>query len=194
MHADQHVLKRTYRATFGLFGGLAFVGGVIGFGVLLVVSHPKPGAPELLSDQMIGAAGLPILLMILFHLARCRVTTSASALTVVNPIWRYVCPWHQITDVVVGRAGGMQIVLRDDKTVDVFGFGNSVIGWVTHGIRARKARDGIKAAMAGASNHEPDSPVTSSLDVQWKATLALWAAFTVLSFVGWLLAPHHVLA
>jgi hypothetical protein len=99
----------------------------------------------------------------------------------------------QIADVVVQRDGGMVILLRDRSTFAVFGFGGSLIGLITRGIRATRARDGIKAAMAQVTSHEPASPVTSSLDIQWKIVLAIWAAAAALSVAGWLLAPHHVL-
>jgi hypothetical protein len=76
----------------------------------------------------------------------------------------------------------------------VFCFGGSLIGMITGGVRAKKARDGIRAARAHATSQGPDSqPVTSSFDIQWKVALAILAATAALSVVGWLLAPHHVL-
>lgn len=197
MTTVQHARARTYLATFAMFSALALAGFLILFIVLLFVIHPKHGAPEaLLTDQVPGAAVITALLSLFLHLARCRVKATSSALIVVHPIRRYVFPWSRIADVVVGRGGGLRIRLRDRRDFPVFCFGGSVIGMITGGIRAKKARDGIKAVMAAsmASQATDSEPVTSSIDLQWKIALVMWAALTAASVGGWLLAPHHVLA
>jgi Bacterial PH domain len=185
--------KRTFTATFALFGWLAMAGFAIAFAVALPVAHPQ-GTPETLASQLTGATVGAAFVTFFLHLAHCRVTASASALTVVQPIRRYVFPWEQVADVVVGGNGGMRIVLTDRSSIAVFGFGGSLIGAFTGGIRARKARDGIKAVMAQAASHEPAHPVNSALGIQWKIALVIWAALIALSVAGWLMAPHHVLA
>jgi hypothetical protein len=194
MEAAQHLQERTYPATFAKFAGLALGVFSIILGALLVMVHPKQGAPNaLLTDQIPQAAVTAIMLSFFLQLARCRVTATTTALIVVHPLRRYVFPWSQVTDVMVGPDGGMRIVLRDRASFAVFCFGGSVIGMITRGIRARKARDGIKAVMRLATSDKPVAPVTSSPDLQWKITLAIWAAATALGVIGWLLAPHHVL-
>ena len=196
MATVQHARARTYLATFAIFAALALAVFLIMFIVLLLVIHPKHGAPETLVDQVLGAAGIAALLTLFVQLARCRVSATSSALIVVHPIRRYVLPWSQIADVVVGRDGGLRIRLRDRRSFAVFCFGGSVLGMITGGIRAKKARDGIKAVMtaAAASQGTDGEPVTSSLDLQWKITLAMWGPLTAASVGGWLLAPHHILA
>jgi Bacterial PH domain len=192
----QQARARTYPATFAMFAALALAAFLIMFMVLLLVIHPKHGAPETLPDQVLGAAGIAAFLSLFVQLAQCRVNATSSALIVVHPIRRYVLPWSQIADVVVGRDGGLRIQLRDRRSFAVFCFGGSVLGMITGGLRAKKARDGIKAVMtASTANQGTDGePVTSSLYLQWKIALAMWGALTAASVGGWLLAPHHVLA
>jgi Bacterial PH domain len=192
----QHARARTYPATFAIFAALALAVFLIMFIVLLLVIRPKHGAPETLLDQVLGAAGVAAFLTLFVQLARCRVSATSSALIVVHPIRRYVLPWSQIADVVVGRDGGLRIRLRDRRSFAVFCFGGSILGMITGGIRAKKARDGIKAVMTAsmAGQGTDGEPVTSSLDLQWKITLAMWGPLTAASVGGWLLAPHHILA
>jgi Bacterial PH domain len=192
----QHARTRTYPANFAMFAALALAAFLILFIVLLLVIHPKHGAPETLPDQVLGATGIAAFLNLFVQLARCRVTATSSALIVVHPIRRYVFPWSQIADVVVRRDGGLRIQLRDRRNFAVFCFGGSVLGMITGGIRAKKARDGIKAVMAAsvAGQGTDGEPVTSSVDLPWKIALVIWGALTAASVGGWLLAPHHVLA
>lgn len=196
MTTVQPVPTRTYRATFAMFAALGLAVFLIIFIVLLLVIHPKHGAPETLPDQVVGAAGVAAFFSLFVQLAHCRVTATSSALIVVHPIRRYVFPWSQITDVVVGRDGGLRIGLSDRRSFAVFCFGGSILGMITGGVRAKKARDGIKAVMAAsmASQGIDGAPVASSLDLQWKIVLVIWGALTAASVSGWLLAPHHVLA
>lgn len=194
MKTAQHAQRHTYPATFALFSWIALVVFSIIFGVLLITEHPKHGAPDpLLTNELVGAAVIAAFLSFFFQLAHCRVATSPFALIVVHPTRRYVFPWDQVADVEVGRDGGMRIVLRDRSNFVVYCFGGSIIGLMTRGIRARKACEGIKAAMAQAASPVPASTVTSALDIQWKIMLAIWVAATALSVTGWVLAPHHVL-
>jgi hypothetical protein len=193
----QHAPARTYLATFAMLGALALAAFLITFIVLLFVIHPKHGAPEsLLTDQVPGAAVIAALSSLFVQFACCRVTATSSALIVVHPIRRYVFPWSQIADIVVGRDGGLRIRLRGRREFAVYCFGGSVIGMITGGIRAKRARDGIKAVMAAsmASQGTDGEPVISSVDLQWKIALVIWGALTAASVGGWLLAPHHVLA
>jgi hypothetical protein len=183
--------KRTFSATSALFGWLATAGIAIAFAAILPVAHPQ-AAPETLVSQLTGATVGAAFVTFFLHLAHCRVTVSASDLTVVQPIRRYVLPWEQVADVVVGGNGGMRIVLTDHSSIAVSGFGGSLIGAFTGGIRARKARDGIKTVMAQAPGHEPARPVTSTLGIQWKIALAIWAVLIALSMAGWLMAPHYI--
>jgi hypothetical protein len=88
----------------------------------------------------------------------------------------------------------MRIVLADNSAIAVFGFGGSLLGAFTGGIRATKARDGVMAAMPQSASHEPARSVTSARCIQWKIALVIWVALIGLSVAGWLLAPHHVLA
>jgi hypothetical protein len=187
--------KRTYPATFAMVAWLAVAGFGVMFAVLLLAIHPINGASNaLLTNELPGATVIAAILVPFLQLALCRVSAGQSALIVVHPVRRYVFPWHQVTDVVVDRGGGLQIVLRDGRKFAVFGFGGSVIGMITGGIRARKARDGIKAVMTAADGSESsDNPVTSSSGVQWKMMLVIWAATISLSIGGWLLSPHRVL-
>lgn len=195
MQTAQRTPQQTYRATFARFSWLSLTGMLIAFGILLVTVHPKHSAPEsLLTTQLPWAAMTAVFLSFFVQLGHCRVIASPSALIVVHPIRRYVFPWGQVADVVVLRDGGMRIILRDGSTFAVFCFGGSVAGLITGGIHARKARDGIKAAMPPADSSEPASPALSSLDLEWKITLTIFAALTPLAVIGWILAPHHVLA
>lgn len=194
MQTVQSPAERTFRASFALFSWLALAGFVICFGLLLLLVHPHGGAPETLASQL-GAATLVTAVLTLFaQLAQCRVTASASALIVVQPLRRWVFPWEQVADIVVGGDGGMRIMLPDHSGIGVFAFGGSVIGAVAGGIRAEKARDAIKAIMGQAASDDPGRPVTSALGVQWKILLLIWVLLVTLSIAGWLVAPHHVVA
>lgn len=95
----------------------------------------------------------------------------------------------------MGRGGGLRLTLKDCTSFPVFGFGGSLIGMMTGGIRAKKARDGIRATLAATTQTETDhEPITSAPDLQWKVTVAIWLALTMLACSGWLLAPKRVLA
>lgn len=168
-------------------------GTAIAFAVLLLATHPQ-GSPESLAGQIFGATLGTAFITFFLHLAHCRVTASADALVIVQPIRRYVLPWEQVADVVVGGGGGLLIVLADRSSIPVAGFGGSLIGAFTGGIRARKARDGIKEVMAQATRCEPARPVTSAVGIHWRIVLLIWAALIGLGVVAWLVAPQHVLA
>jgi hypothetical protein len=110
------VQRRTYPATFALFAWLAFGWWAIMFGVILLVVHPKHGASEALITQvLIGATIFTGFLVFFFLMARCRVSATRSALIVVHPIRRYVFPWPQVADVVVGRGGALLVVVGDGR-------------------------------------------------------------------------------
>lgn len=190
----QSPAERTFRASFALFSWPALGCSVICFGLLLLLVHPHGGAPETLASQLGGATLLTAVLTFFVQLAQCRVTASASVLIVVQPLWRWVFPWEQVADIVVGGDGGMRVMLADHTGISVFAFGGSVIGSMTGGIRAKKARDAIKAIMAQAASDAPGRPVTSGLSVQWEILLVTWVLLVTLSIAGWLAAPHHVVA
>jgi len=190
----QSPAERTFRASFALFCWLALAGFVICFGLILLLVHPHGGAPETLASQLGAATLITAFLTLFLQLAQCRVTASASALIVVQPLRRWVFPWEQVADIVVGGDGGMRIMLANHSGIAVFGFGGSVIGSITGGIRAKKARDAIKAIMAQAASDNPGRPVTSGLGVKWKILLVIWIVLVTLSIAGWLVAPHHVVA
>lgn len=192
----QDIGKKTYPATFALFGWLALAGTAILSAVLLLAVHPKHSAPDaLLTNEVPGAIVCTAFLSFFFQLARCRVIATSTALIVVNPIRRYMFPWGQVADVAVGRDGGLRLLLRDRTSFPVFGFGGSLVGMMTGGIHAKKVRDGITAIMAATTQTETEhEPVTYANDLQWKVTAAIWLALTVLACCGWLLAPNHVLA
>jgi hypothetical protein len=165
------------------------------FAVIVLVVHQKNGAPDaLLTNVLPGTVVVAGFLSFFLQLARSRVIAAQSALIVIHPVRRYVFPWGQVADVGVGRDGGLGVQLRDGQLFAVYCFGGSVIGMLTGGIRARKARDGIKAVREAALGQGPcDGPVTSSVDLRWKMMLVFWAVLAAFGFGGWL-APHHVLA
>ena len=162
--------------------------------VSLLTVHPRHNSPDsLLTNEFVGAAVFTLFMAFFLQLAHCRVTATPAGLTVVSPIRRYVYPRSAIANLYVGGDGGLRLTLSDGSSERVAGFGGSLIGTFTGGIRARKVRDGVTQVMAASDASSGPAPITSSVCVHWKITLGFFAANLALSVGGWLLAPNHVL-
>lgn len=186
--------QRTFISTVTVLGGLALTGFAIGGAIMLSVSTPADADPDTLPNDLLGATIIAVFLAFFLHFAHCRVIASSTALTVVQPLRRYVLPWEQVADVVVARDGGMRVALADGTAISVMCFGGSLIGVFTGGVQAKKARDGILEIVAQAAPDEPSPRASSTLAFEWKITLGLWAFLILIAVLGWSTAPHHVLA
>jgi hypothetical protein len=80
--------------------------------------------------------------------------------------------------------GQLRIVLSGGRNIDVLGYGRSLIGTFTGGIRAKRVRDGITAGMARDSGGQLVRPVAAQIWIAWKTALVIWAALTVLALIG----------
>jgi Bacterial PH domain len=165
------VMAQTYRTTFSTFGWISW-------SLVLIVT----GSVVLASPKGLGAASLVLALIASFieaffvQMARCGVSAGPDGLIVRQPFSRVDVPWPLVDHIEVDQAGALTISLSSGAEIPVYGFGGSVIGMITKGVHARRARDGLLAARrvapAGQSGY---SPATSRTAIYWK-----WAVTTAL--------------
>ena len=186
--------KRTYLATYAPLAGVALAGTSVITAVTMVTAHEKNGAPDTLLMGQAPTALLFVLVLCCFvQLAHCRVRITSAALIIAHPVRRYVFPWEQVADVIVEEDGQMRTLLQGGGSFAVVCFQGSNLGRITGGIHAKRARDGIKAAMAEAAVQDPPRSVSSSVEIHWVTMLGILTGAEVLAVVGWLQAAHHVL-
>jgi hypothetical protein len=185
---------RTYRASVAPFAWLLLTATAIAATAGLLAVHPAHHSPDsLLTNEFVGAIVFSLVMAFFRQFAQCRVIAAPGGLTVIGTIRRNFYPWGAIADVHVAPDGGLRLTLLDGTRERVAGFGGSLIGTMTGGVRARKARDGITEVMRAADAQAGPAPITSSVQVHWKLFLGFLVANLALSFGGWLLAPNHVL-
>lgn len=185
--------RRTFISALTVLGWLALTGFTIVAILALAVWAPAGADPDTLPNELFGATVCALFLAFFFHFAHCRVIASPAALTIVQPLRRYVLPWEQVADVVVTGGGGLRVALADGNAIAVACFGDSLIGAVTGGIQAKKARDGILEIVAQSPPDAPSSPASSTSAFEWKIVLGLWTFLLAIAVIGWLTASHRIL-
>jgi hypothetical protein len=132
------------------------------------------------SPKSPGAASLVLALIaccieaFFVRMARCGVSAGPDGLIVRQPFSRVDVPWSLVDHVEVDQAGALTISLSSGVS-PVYGFGGSVIGMITKGVHARRARDGLLAASQAARGQSGYLPTTSRTALYWK-----WAVTTAL--------------
>jgi hypothetical protein len=175
-------MTTTYRATFSVFAWISWAA------VLLVI-----GAVLLAAPKGLGWGALLLALIVsgveafFVQMAQCGISVRADGLTVRQPLTRVDLPWSQVQDVQVDDGGALTISAASGRDIPAFGFGGSLIGAFTGGIRAKRARDGILAAKRAAMPPQQDKiPNAPRITVCWPWAAATGLALELAALVGML--------